>query len=186
MPAATTMESTATASAVESTTATMEAATCATTVESTAAPMEAATCATAVEATAAHVPTETATRISAAIAVATTIAVTAMPVAPAADTSISIAATPSAAPSTTPVTAVPWAGADEQPTYEPVRAVVAIGSTGVGIIGVVTVIADWRRRRVIIPIAAVSAAYTDPDCHLGVSALHQHGAGNQGKEQNVS
>jgi hypothetical protein len=42
------------------------------------------------------------------------------------------------------IAVVPGAGADEDATYKPVRAVVSVGSAGVRIIIVVAVGADWR------------------------------------------
>lgn len=189
MPAATAVES--------ATTASMEATASTNAMESAATAVEAATCITAMEATAdcvtmkaangsATITAAVATTI-AAVAYATAIAVTTASVAVAADAAITVAAsiTP-AAPPTAPVTVIPGTSADKQATRKPVRSVVAVGCAGIGIVRVVTVIADWRRRRVVIPIAAVPATDTNADCNLGISTLHERGACKQGKKQNIT
>ena len=168
------MEATATTTAVESAATNVTAA-------------DGAGRATSIAAT--YCSTTIPTGVAAAIAsVADTpaIAITTASITVAADAAIAITPTPSPAPAAAPIAAVPWPGADKQAASEPVGSVVAIRRAGIRIVRVVTVITDWRRRRVIIPIAAVTAAYANANCNLGISALDKRGAGEQGKKQNIS
>jgi hypothetical protein len=115
-------------------TTTVETATAmiaASTVELTAA-VEIATAAIAVAAV--ELAAAVAAIETAFIAAATVVAVFATTIV---STAVAVSATVVAAP-------VPGAGADEDASSEPVRAVVAVGSAGVRIIVVVAVSADWR------------------------------------------
>jgi hypothetical protein len=76
-----------------------------------------------------------------AVAAVAPTAVTPAAVTPAAMTPAPTSATvPAAAPAPAP----PWAYADEQSVIEPSRPVKAVGSTGIGVIGVIAPFADRR------------------------------------------
>jgi hypothetical protein len=208
--AATTMESAAAATAVE-------AATTAATVEATAATaaMEAATAAeaaTAVETatrdwvsaatcecmTAAGIASiamrEAVTAVSVAYAT-TTIAIPAAATVAVTTASVAVAATTIAVSSaaisvaTTPVTVIPRAGADEDTTQKPARAVVAIGRAGIRSVIVITPLA-YRSGVPVISVAVITVSITNPnsDAHtnLGIcrSRSSQKRCGDhQGAEQ---
>ena len=116
----------------------MAAAMASTTVE-TASAMEPAT--TAVKAFASVEATAiTATAVpTATIAISAVTIVTAMAV-----ISVAIVTATTVEAAAVVAAVVPGASADEDATEEVVRAIVAVGSAGVGIVAVVTVGADWR------------------------------------------
>lgn len=143
------------------------------TVESAAAAME-ATIATAMEAAAAttveaagDVAAARETTTSAAgisvgsaniSACPTNVAVTDVSAAAIANSTMAVIATPVAVAAVNRVVAavvvvvarpVPWAGADEEAAYKPVRTVVSIGRTAIGCIPVVAIRADRRSLRVV-------------------------------------
>jgi len=79
-----------------------------------------------------------ATTVGAAITISATIAVSAA-------VAVSAAITPSAAvPAVAPAPAIPGTSANEDAADKPVRAVIAIRRTGIGIIGIVAPLANWR------------------------------------------
>jgi hypothetical protein len=85
--------------------------------------------------------TVAAVEVSTAIAMIEAASVAAMTVIAVSAAAVTVSATVVA---TTVIAVIPGAGADEDAAGEPVRAVVTIGRTGVGIVVVVAVGADWR------------------------------------------
>jgi len=85
--------------------------------------------------------TVAAVEVSAAVAAIESASVSAAPVVASTASVTTVSAAVVAAPV---ISVIPGAGADEDAAGEPIRPVEAIGGTGVGIIIVVAVSADWR------------------------------------------
>src|SRR5258706_6401676 len=183
MSAATTVESasaveSSSSTAVEATAATTVKASTVTTVESAATAVEATYAATMEAITAAEAAACAVSKAAPAVKTSSTIETSsttkAASTAKASSTEVVTVptATPTSAPASAPSAspAIPWPGADEHSTCEPVRPVVAVRRARIGIIIVVAV----RAHRRSIPVARTKSN-TNTDLRLRVSQRqHQH------------
>jgi hypothetical protein len=87
----------------------------------------------------------------------------------------------------TPVSAIPRAGADKEATDKPARAVVAVRSASIGIIGVVAPRTDWCRIPVaVIPVSGTTNPNTDTDLRVSRSRHQRYGNHQRTEQQKIS